>query len=67
MSSFLIQYLYIQEDLFSNNSRIWILVKVTVVTRLNDSSSVLNIDNFGRSLVNNYFNRILDNVKEEVL
>ena len=67
MSSFLIQYLYIQEDLFSNNSRIWILVKVTVVTRLNDSSSVLNIDNFGRSLVNKYFNRILDNVKEEVL
>ena len=67
MSSFLIQYLYIQEDLFSNNSRIWILVKVTVVTILNDSSSVLNIDNFGRSLVNNYFNRILDNVKEEVL
>ena len=67
MSSFLIQYLYIQEDLFSNNSRICILVKVTVVTRLNDSSSVLNIDNFGRSLVNNYNNRILDNVKEEVL
>ena len=67
MSSFLIQYLYIQEDLFSNNSRIWILVKVTVVTRLNDSSSVLNIDNFGRSLVNKNFNRILDNVKEEVL
>ena len=67
MSSFLIQYLYIQEDLFSNNSRIWILVKVTVVTRLNDSSSVLNIDNFGRSLVNKYNNRILDNVKEEVL
>ena len=67
MSSFLIQYLYIQEDLLSNNSWLQIPVKATVLTRLNDSSSVLNIDNFGRSLVNNYNNRILDNVKEEVL